>query len=105
MKQILLGSPANTVSISLTDFICNSPCSDWKAEEEGGLHLHEALVWQQGQEGSLNLVCDQKNGVSPQWLTSPLRARIDEFMKSRYSVALALYPRSIAPIHRSSGLL
>lgn len=35
------------------------------------VHQHEAFVWQQEQEGSLNLVCDLKDGVSPQWLASP----------------------------------
>lgn len=66
MKRILLGGPANTVSVSTPNFICNSRCSDWERKPVDGclgkisrVHLHEAFVWQQEQEARSSRVLSE----------------------------------------------
>lgn len=107
MKQILLGSPANTVSISLPDFICLLRL-EWGGGQQWGLlkiswvHLHETFVLEAGtwQEVWVYRVTWRMQLVSPQWLTG-----IDGFTKSRQSAARALYPPSKVSRWPSCGLL
>lgn len=93
MKQILLGSPANAVSISLPDFICL--CSGW--EKLADFIYIKHLFGSSDRE-------EARSHPPSQRLTCASSAGIGELVKSRQSVALALYPRSTAPIQPSYGL-
>lgn len=75
MKRILLGSPANTVSVATPNFICNSRCSDWGKEAVVWERLAECIYMKRSFGGRnrkrARVVCYLKGRVAPQWLTSP----------------------------------